>query len=423
VWTQRDQIQAYQFLRRRLVSALVSADANHPVPPAKRLAVGTGVGVAVAFLIAAVFGIIGVLSPARAAEWRQSGQVIVEKETGARYVLGAEGALHPVVNYASARLLAGGAGDKTIVVPAKTLRDVPRGPALGIPGAPDSLPRPDRLLTGAWTSCSRGTPDRPDDTVPEPVVLIGQSVTGRDLAAGEGFVARLPSGERFLVTQGRRYRLVDDRAVIALGYASVESTPVAAGWLNTLSAGKDLRMTTVPGAGSAGPVIGGRPTRVGQVLVSGDEYFLVRADGLAVITETEARLTSTVAPTPVPAEAIPGVAARGDGGYPNRRPEPVPVSRAESVCATGEKIVLGAGLPAAGVIVAGGAGALVTEEPGGTVYLVSDTGFRHPIPGDDAMKSLGFGGVRPRPLAAALLALVPVGPALDPAAAAKPLDR
>jgi type VII secretion protein EccB len=423
VWTQRDQIQAYQFLRRRLVSALVSADANHPVPPAKRLAVGTGVGIAVVFLIAAVFGIIGVLTPARAAEWQQSGQVIIEKETGARYVLGADGALHPMVNYASARLLAGGDGDKTIVVPAKTLRDVPRGPALGIIGAPDSLPGTNRLATGAWTSCSRGTPDRPDDTVPDPVVLIGQSVDGRTLAAGEGFVARLSTGERFLVTQGRRYRLVDDRAVIALGYTSAGTTTVAAGWLNTLPAGKDLRVNTVPGAGSAGPVIAGRPTRVGQVLVSRDEYFLVRSDGLAVITETEARLASAVEPTQVPAEAIRGVRARGDGGFPNLRPEPISVSRAESVCATGEKIVLGADLPEAGVVVPGGAGALVTEEPGGTVYLVSDTGFRHPIPGDDAVKSLGLGGAKRQPVPSALLALVPAGPVLDPASAAKPVPR
>jgi type VII secretion protein EccB len=420
VWTQRDQIQAYQFLRRRLVSALVSADANHPVPPARRLVVGTGVGLAVAFLVAAVFGIIGVFTPARAAEWRQGGQVIIEKETGARYVLGSDGLLHPVANYASARLLAGGDGRKTVVVPAKTLRDVPRGPALGIVGAPDSLPR---LVAEPWTSCSRGTPDRPDDTVPDPVVLIGRSVSGRALGAGVGFVARSPSGDRFLVTEGRRYRLADDRAVTALGYASAGSVPVAAGWLNTLPAGRDLKMITVAGAGRPGPVIAGRATAVGQVLVARDEYFVVRSTGLAVITETEARLTTTTEPTPIPASAVPGTPARSEGGYPTRRAEPVPVSRADSICATGEKIVLGASLPAAGVAVPGGAGALVTEDPGGTVYLVTDTGLRHPIAGEEAVKALGFGAAQRQSVPAALLALVPAGPALDPASAAKPLNR
>jgi type VII secretion protein EccB len=418
VWTQRDQIQAYQFLRRRLVSALVSADANHPVPPAKRLALGTGIGVAVAFLVAAVFGIIGVFAPPRAAEWRQSGQVIIEKESGARYVIGSDSLLHPMANYASARLLAGGDGRKTVVVPAKSLRDVPRGVALGIVGAPDSLPR---LGTGAWTSCSRATADRPDDTVPDPVVLIGQSVSGRPLEAGQGVMARSPSGERFLVAEGRRYRLADDRAVAALGYASAGSVPVAAGWLNTVPAGRDLEVIDVAGEGRRGPVIAGRATTVGEVLVARDEYFVVRSDGLAVITETEARLITTAEPTPIPAGAVPDESNRSEGGYPTRRPELVPVSRADSICAIGDRIVLGASLPEAGVAVPGGSGALVTEDPGGTVYLVTDTGFRHPIAGDEAVKALGFGAAQRQAIPAALLALVPAGPGLDPANAAKPL--
>ncbi|MBF9130775.1 type VII secretion protein EccB [Plantactinospora sp. S1510] len=44
MWTQRDLIQAYQFLRRRLVSALASADADHPVSPSGRLLLGTALG-------------------------------------------------------------------------------------------------------------------------------------------------------------------------------------------------------------------------------------------------------------------------------------------------------------------------------------------------------------------------------------------
>jgi hypothetical protein len=116
------------------------------------------------------------------------------------------------------------------------------------------------------------------------------------------------------------------------------------------------------------------------------------------------------------------VPARSEGGYPTRLAEPVSVSRADSICATGGQIVLGASLPAAGVVVPGGAGALVTEDPGGTVYLVTDTGFRYPVAGEEAVKALGFGGVRRQPVPAALLALVPAGPSLDPASAARPLN-
>src|SRR5579875_2472740 len=84
VWTQRDQIQAYQFLRRRLVSALVAADANHPVSPNRRLVLGSILGVAAAVLITAVFGVLGVLNPSSTANWQAGGQVIIEQETGAR---------------------------------------------------------------------------------------------------------------------------------------------------------------------------------------------------------------------------------------------------------------------------------------------------------------------------------------------------
>jgi hypothetical protein len=85
VWTQRDQIQAYQFLRRRLVSALVAADANHPVSPSRRLILGTAVGIGVTLLVTAVFGVIGLLKPAGGKDWLSGGHVIVEEGTGARF--------------------------------------------------------------------------------------------------------------------------------------------------------------------------------------------------------------------------------------------------------------------------------------------------------------------------------------------------
>ena len=53
VWTERDQIQAYQFLRRRLVSALVTSDPNHPTSPHRRLVMGTVLGAVATMLTAA----------------------------------------------------------------------------------------------------------------------------------------------------------------------------------------------------------------------------------------------------------------------------------------------------------------------------------------------------------------------------------
>ncbi|MER7470368.1 type VII secretion protein EccB, partial [Micromonospora sp. NPDC000018] len=150
MWTQRDQLQAYQFLRRRLVSALQVGDANHPVSPSRRLVIGCALGAAVALLVTAGFGVYGFLRPGANTDWRKPGQVVIDKDTGAAYVMGADGLLHPMLNYASARLLAGGDGTATSRVSSKSLARAPRGVPLGIPGAPPALPSRDRLVTGPF---------------------------------------------------------------------------------------------------------------------------------------------------------------------------------------------------------------------------------------------------------------------------------
>lgn len=61
MWTVRDQIQGYQFLRRRLVSALFAGDANNPVPPSRRLMLSYALGLAVTFLVVAALGVFGLL--------------------------------------------------------------------------------------------------------------------------------------------------------------------------------------------------------------------------------------------------------------------------------------------------------------------------------------------------------------------------
>jgi hypothetical protein len=61
MWTARDQLQGYQFLRRRLISALLTGDANNPVPPNRRLMLAYALGLALMLLVVAGFGIYGVL--------------------------------------------------------------------------------------------------------------------------------------------------------------------------------------------------------------------------------------------------------------------------------------------------------------------------------------------------------------------------
>ena len=455
MWTQRDQIQAYQFLRRRLISALVAGDANHPTSPGRRLVLGTILGIAAAVLTAAAFGVIGLLAPSGSADWRQGGQVIVEKETGARYVLGQDGLLHPVLNYASARLLAGGNADQTVTVSSGSLRAAARGAMLGIPGAPDSLPAPNALSATTFTSCTRIPPDLPAAARPVATVVLGPSApAGRALPSGAAVLVSPGDGSEFLVTGGLRYRMAGQAPVAALGYENVPAVPVAPSWLDTVPVGRDLDLVAVPGAGSPGPAIDGRRTLVGQVLGDG-AFYLVRAHGVTPIGATEARLVlgdsanAAAYPDDRPSVLTMSVAALDAApragtaapGYPSTLPRPLATAPNTAVCAVADgsgavRITTSDRLPgrltpvgtetdarvADEVSVPPGTGALVREQVGaggapGALYLVTDSGRKYPVPGDAAAAALGYAGVRPATVSGTELALLPTGPSLDPVAA------
>ncbi len=109
-------------------------------------------------------------SPAAARGGATPGAVIVEKESGARFVY-REQKLHPVLNYASALLIVGADRSKTVLVSRRTIDGVPRGLPLGIADAPDSLPASgpagrhgvDGLLDGPGRRGRRGAPLRAAD--------------------------------------------------------------------------------------------------------------------------------------------------------------------------------------------------------------------------------------------------------------------
>jgi type VII secretion protein EccB len=467
MWTQRDQLQAYQYLRRRLVSAVQRGDANHSAPPSRRLLVAYALGATAMLLIVAGFGIYGLLRPGANQNWKKPGQVVIEKESGAAYVLGADGLLHPMLNYASARLLAGGDGSATSTVSARSLASVPRGEPLGIAGAPDSLPARDRLLTGPWSICSATPPDRPSGTAAATTAAVGVPATGLQVPADRALLVQDAAGETtYLVVAGAHLRLVDTAGVVlGLDKAPVK---VPASWLSAVPAGPDLRLIAVPGSGARGPDVGGRPTRVGQVFVvegmgSGDRYYVVHESGLAAVTRLQALLIlgdrdnapaypdGNAQAVPVSASAIAAAVSdqQPSSAYPANVPELVDTpAETVAVCAVFDgaqsaqlriapRGVLPAGAKAMrarrdggdariadAVFVLPGHGALVRERQSeqaetGALYLLTDQGIRYPIGGDDAVARLGYGGVRPAPVDQTILALFPLGPMLDVAGAEK----
>src|SRR5262249_39604010 len=123
--SRRDQLQAYRFMTRRSAGALLRDDSDTVEAPLRRLSGGAAASVMVALLAAAVVGLFGLFSPGGSTSWQDSGSLILEKETGTRYVY-LNGVLHPVINYASARLvLRGGAG--VVQVSQSSLAGTPHG--------------------------------------------------------------------------------------------------------------------------------------------------------------------------------------------------------------------------------------------------------------------------------------------------------
>nr|MDT0661541.1 type VII secretion protein EccB [Micromonospora sp. DSM 115978] len=460
MWTQRDQLQAYQFLRRRIVSALQFGDANHPSAPARRVLFSGLVGLGCALLVTAGFGIYGVLRPGSNDNWREAGRVVIEKESGATYVLGEDGSLHPVLNYTSARLLAG-AGARTVSVSAKSLAGAPRGLPLGIPGAPTSLPARDRLLTGAWSVCSSRPAGSADAAPATTTVTVGAAVAGADLVPGQAVLVQA-GNTRYVITDGRRLKLADPAVAVALGVDGAAALPVSGAWINAIPAGPDLALVDVAGSGDAGPRLGGRRTLVGQVLVVAStvrdqqSFYLVRGDGLAPITGVEAELVLNnranraaypagppaaveVAAADVAAAGMTG-ADRPADGFPAVVPRLVsPPADQPALCAVRAETItvrISAGPPVAPggravpvaaardgrtadyVHVPPGTGVLVSERQSptaesGTTYLVTDQGLRFPLGGADDVAALGYADQPPVPVAAALLALLPAGTRLD----------
>jgi type VII secretion protein EccB len=283
------------------------ADPDAPESPLGRTTRGVVFGVLVTVLIGAGATVYGLLRPGGNDSWRDGEHLVVNRDTGARYLwTGTDGVLHPVRNYASARLI-GGSDLTTVDVRTASLRDVPVGAPVGIPGAPETVPEPGRLDGGAWHMCVTGPDGALPDTsglaggvgVDEPgatTVVAGAPLDSRGVGGDQGVLVRGPDRTEYLVWRGSRLPL--DRASDArnaLGYGSQRPMPVSAAFLDALAPGPVLKPPAVPGRGEEGPAIGGEASRIGQLFKvsvpgGGSTYHLLRKDGLVPLTRLGAAL-------------------------------------------------------------------------------------------------------------------------------------
>ncbi|WP_432838022.1 type VII secretion protein EccB [Dactylosporangium sp. CA-092794] len=454
--SRRDQVEAYSYTTGRLNAALVCGEPDTGERPHQRVVVSVTASVLLGLLIAAGFLIYGFVVPGASTGWRTPGTLVVEKETGARYLFDGV-ALRPVLNYTSARLALGKA--PTIAyVSASALRGLPVGGPVGIAGAPESLPA--SAAGDYWTVCAppAGGKSTVDTTLS--IAALPDPAGTTPLSGDRAVLVSAKDGTRHLIWRGRRHRIATDWVARVLGYDG-DSQPVSDTWLGLVPPGSDLAAPSIAGLGEPGPQVDGKPTRIGEIFAApaagGSRFYVLQRDGLSPLSDTAYPIvagdpaaaaargggTGPVELSPAAKVSLPVSAARV---LPDDLP-PVPpmianpgagqawcvrtavtTGRADIVAAApppvgspqpGGNAVLRTSRTVAGVSVAAGAGGLVSPDGTGTAYsAISDAGVRYPLASRDVLTALGYTPSSALVVPPALLELLPVGPLLDPARAA-----
>lgn len=468
--SRRDQIQAYSFIVGRLNSGVLRVDLDSPDQPLSRTNRGMTTGLMCALLVGVVIAIYGFVVPGGNSGWKQSGALVIVKDSGARFLY-AGGELHPVLNMTSAKLIAG--SQMTVhTVSAASLTGARRGAPLGIVGAPDALPAASQLTDSPWSVCALpGTDNGSGTGSPSVVMKIGMPTPSAGLTGDQAVLTAVSGGGRYLLWQGRRLAVGSKYGETqALGYGGTTPVPVPAAFLDAIASGPDLATPAVHGLGSPGPQLAGEPTRVGQLFAdAANHHYLLTKSGLVPLTSTLFALyrgvpqiqesayggaavrIRVIGPSDL-AQHTAGAAAADPltslgSVLPAAPPRLATVSAGQTLCGDlrsqngaiavslrtapvsavrSDALPPGAGAgvspschPASLVAIAPGSGVLVGAAPAGggpaiTPYLVTDSGVKYPIPSAGVMTQLGYVPSEAVTLPATVMSLLPTGPSLDP---------
>ncbi|MDT0202160.1 type VII secretion protein EccB [Nocardioides sp. AE5] len=455
--TRRDQLHAYRFMTRRAMSALVTGEPDAVEPPMRRITLMTVSGIMVAIIVAAVFAVIGLLKGGGSNDWQAEGAVVMEKETGARYVM-IDGQLHPAVNYASAVLATGSTGPVEVLEASRgDLAKVDRGETIGVVGLPDSMPAPDDLVSGPVTVCSQPRVEGVNVTAVVHVD-VGTDQEARLIDPEHAVYVESFEGERFLLYEGRRHPV--EQSVEAALQISATPVKVASAFLTAVPMGPGFQTPRVPGAGTQ-VSLAGQDLVVGQVIEVDDGTFRVVLDqGVARVSEVQARLLRTAVldgkrmdPVPMSFSSVIEMGeiddstsmarAAGMDGLPEVLPTIAPgAAEAAGACVvfgdestpdhlalpgsdassapTSESEASRAGM-ADEVFVQPGKGLLAATQEGSVVYLVTGPGRAYPSQSIDLLGGFGYGVDDVVRIRAEVLGIIPDGAALDPVAARTPI--
>lgn len=322
--TRRDELAAYTFARKRTVAAFLAPSPGGSDEGAPRPIRTVMPSLAVGVVLVIGFIAWGVLKPSAPKGWDKPGEhIIVDSDSTTRYVVikdkSANGkevpTLHPVLNYASAKLLLDKGKGSVIEVPGKDIdkSGIPHGATLGIPYAPDRLPtKEDAEKAKTWAVCERPAPGSNASIDRAVFVLDGDDAKSVEKDKGKVDAREAlyvvdtrtkleylvdGKGNRFLLggTSGRDVTTMAQLRAAVIGSAA-QPQPVSTEWLQTLNQGGVIEFPTVPSSGQATTLerLPEEAGTVGRVLkaqdAQGDQYYVVLEDRVAQITPFVATL-------------------------------------------------------------------------------------------------------------------------------------
>jgi type VII secretion protein EccB len=460
------QAQAYRFGVRRLESAVSSGD---PLlrgdPVRRRLNIALIISVVLAALILGGFAVYGFVRPEPSIG---DAAVVIDSDTGGAFV-SRDGRLYPAMNYASALLAAGRgqSGDKPPSV-AQVNDDAvgrqPRGPLLGIPGAPNVLPSSGHLLDPLWTVCDDTTADAalPPGSKPElsTTAVLGRPAPTFGELGTDGMLVSADGGKTtYLLWTGGRSKIDLHDNTIRLAFnlrSNVQPRPISAALLNVIPQSRDIAPPTIDTTGPTPQYAQSLGVRVGEVFGlqradRSEAIYVALPDGVQPVTPLVGDLIrdrfDQNQRLPLVAPNLLRDAPRTDSidlsVYPSVRPRIVDYSQAPVACVFRsrsdphsvliyalQRVPLPPGakpvtvtkpgsLTVDSVYLAPGRGAVLAaagqnQPAGGALYVITDEGVAYPVVNGLALSYLGYRGSDVSVSSPELLNLLPKGPALDP---------
>ncbi|OBH36643.1 type VII secretion protein EccB [Mycobacterium sp. E342] len=299
----RTQVTGYQFLARRTAMALTRWRVRMEVEPGRRQTLAVVASVSAALVICLGALLYSFLSPAG-----QVGDspIIADRDSGALYVRVGD-KLYPALNLASARLITG-RPDNPHLVKSNQIASLPRGPLVGIPGAPSNF-HPTAPSTSSWLVCdtvatSTGVSAPSGVTV---TVIDGNPDLSnhRHVLNGTDAVVLSYGGDAWVIREGRRSRIdATNRSVLLpLGLTPEQvgqAKPMSRALFDALPVGPELTVPQVQNAGTAAS-FPGAPGPIGTVIVTPQisgpqQYSLVLADGVQTLPPLVAQILQNAGP-------------------------------------------------------------------------------------------------------------------------------